>query len=783
MTRVLAVFLLALPTMGAGLSPSGVVAQVTLDRYERAFAFEETFGPLVVDLPGPARWIGDSHRFWYRTTVEGGHRFHLVDAPSQERRDAFDHARLAAALSEAAELEVSPLDLPFSTVTFLSEEDALEFEAWDHVWRCDLRTYHCQQGAAVPLRPDVNPVGIVHRGPEPQAVSSGVVPSPDGRWEAFIQGYNVQLRNRDTQEEVQLSWDGDSGRYYTFESLAWAPDSRALSAYRLHPGQRRILRYIESAPAHQLQPEYSTLDYTKPGDPVDQRYPALFDVEEQTQIPVDETLIPNQFQVSPIEWREDGRAFTFEYNQRNHTLYQVIEVDARTGEARPIITEEAETFFFYEGRYRGKYFRHDVNDGDEIIWMSERDGWNHLYLYDGRTGELRNQITQGEWVVRDVDRIDEEARQIWFHASGMNPEQDPYFIHYYRIDFDGSNLVTLTEADADHQVVYSEDLTYYVQTQSRVDRPPVMELRRTSDRSLLMALEETDISQLQTAGWRAPEAFSAPGRDGETEIWGVIFKPTDFDPDRSYPVIESIYAGPQSASVPKSFRPIYPQQALAELGFIVAQIDGMGTSYRSKAFHDVAYQNLHDAGFPDRILWHQALAQERPYYDISQVGIYGGSAGGYAATAGILHHPEFYSVAVASNGNHDHRMDKISFNELFMGWPVGPQYALASNAENAWRLQGKLLLTVGEMDHNVDPASTFQVVDVLIRSNRTFDLLVFPGGGHGAGGDYGLRARYDYFVRHLKGEETPNWNEVRLDGHPTLQRAFPPQVREDWTRP
>ena len=753
-------------------TPVALQGQVTLADYERAFALRDQLEPLVLDLPGQPSWIGQSNHFWYWKTVAGGREFVLVDVERLERGPAFDQEALAGAINSASGRPIHPLDLPLSGLSFAGDLATIEFTAFGREWACDLAAYRCEDVGHTAARPAVNPVGIYHRGPAPAARSQEVRPSPDGRWEAFIKNYNVYARPTDGGEEIALSWDGGVGDFYTFESLAWSPDSRKLAAYRLKPGERRILRYIESAPADQLQPEYSTLDYTKPGDLVDQKHPALFLLETREHIKIDNALFRNQFEASDLRWREDGRAFTFEHNERGHEVYRVIEVDASTGQARAVIEETSETFFFYQGRYRGKYFRHDINDGEEVVWMSERDGWNHLYLYDGVTGRVKNQITRGGWVVREVDHVDEAARQIWFRASGMNPEQDPYFVHYYRINFDGSGLTEITRENADHSLVYSPDMSFYVNTRSRVDLPPRMTLHRTWDQAFLLELEVTDISRLEEAGWRAPESFVAKGRDGSTDIWGVIVRPIDFDPGMRYPVIESIYAGPQNASVPKTFSVYRDIQSLAELGFIVVQIDGMGTNNRSKAFQDVAYKRLHDAGFPDRILWHRAVADRYPYYDLSRVGIYGGSAGGYSATAGILHHPDFYQVAVAANGNHDHRMDKISFNELFMGWPLGPQYAAASNVDNAWRLEGRLLLVVGEMDHNVDPASTFQVVDALIRAHRTFDLLVIPGGGHAAGGSYGLRLRYDYFVQHLLGHQPPNWNRIDLETYPALNRNF-----------
>jgi dipeptidyl aminopeptidase/acylaminoacyl peptidase len=364
-------------------------------------------------------------------------------------------------------------------------------------------------------------------------------------------------------------------------------------------------------------------------------------------------------------------------------------------------------------------------------------------------------------VVRAVDKVDEKERRIWFQASGMYPGKDPYFTHSYRINFDGTGLVTYTEGDGNHAVEYSSDRKYYVDTWSRVDRPPVVELRRTEDRKLVSVVETADIAAVLKAGWRAPEVFAATGRDGKTEIWGILHRPTNFDPSKKYPVIEAIYAGPQGSFVPKTFSPT--MHALAELGFIVAQIDGMGTNNRSKAFHEVAFKNLKDAGLADRILWHKAVAAKYPYYDISRVGIYGNSAGGQNAMGALLFHGDFYKVAVANSGCHDNRMDKIWWNELWMSWPLGPHYEGSSNMVNAHLLKGKLLLIVGELDTNVDPSSTLQVVNALIKANKKHDLLLVPGGGHGAGGSYGQRVLQDFFVHHLLGVEPPDWNSLQPD--------------------
>jgi len=363
--------------------------------------------------------------------------------------------------------------------------------------------------------------------------------------------------------------------------------------------------------------------------------------------------------------------------------------------------------------------------------------------------------------------VDTTKRQIYFTASGMYAGKDPYLVHGYRIGFDGTGLAALTDADANHAVTYSPDHKYYVDLYSRVDLAPVAQLRRTSDAKVVADLEHADASALLATGWRAPEVFVAKGRDGRTDIWGVIIRPTTFDSSKHYPVVENIYAGPQGSFVPKTFSTQLAMQSIAELGFIVVQIDGMGTSNRSKAFHDVAWKNLGDAGFPDRILWHKAAAAKYPYYDVSRVGIYGTSAGGQNAMGALLFHPEFYKVAYSASGCHDNRMDKIWWNEQWMGWPIGAEYSASSNVDNAYRLQGKLMLVVGEMDTNVDPSSTFQVVNALIKSNKTFDLLVIPGAGHTSGGPYGDRKRNDFFVHNLLGVEPPDRNQgVALTGAP-----------------
>ena len=582
-------------------------------------------------------------------------------------------------------------------------------------------------------------------GPRRRIAPRGV--SPNGRWRAFIRDTNVWLADQENDEEFPLSDDGTEADAYT-NRFYWSPDSTRLVALRTKDAPPRMISFVESSPRDQVQPKLHTFEYRKPGDDISLTRPRLFHVTERKPIPISEELFPNPWSISQLRWDADSSRFLFLYNQRGHQVLRIIAVDA-SGVASKIVDENSPTFL----DYNGKLFLRFLDDAGDIVWMSERDGWNHLYLYDARTGQVKNQITSGPWVVRGVDRVDEQARQIWFRAGGIYPDQDPYHVHYGHVNFDGTGLTLFTQGDGTHSIQYSPDRRFFIDTYSRVDLPPVTELRRAEDGQLVCQLERAGISQLAAAGWQAPERFVAKGRDGETDIYGVIYRPTNFDPHQKYPVLEAIYAGPQGAFVPKRFSSYHDAQGMAELGFIVVQIDGMGTNYRSKAFHDVCWRNLSDSGFPDRIAWMKAAAVDRPFLDLDRVGLYGGSAGGQSALAGLLHHGDFYKAGMAACGCHDNRMDKIWWNELWMGWPVGPEYDEQSNVTHAAKLKGKLLLIVGEMDRNVDPASTMQVVNALVRADKDFDLVVMPGAGHGTGGAYGRRRTQDFFVRNLLGVE------------------------------
>ena len=785
-----------------------------------------------------AEWFGDNTRFWYRVeTGPRSHEFVMVNPEAGSRTPAFDHQRLATALTQAGVPEASAERLPLSRLEFHTNLSSVRFRAGGRTWDCNLNEYQLSVAAepgtngAAPLAQvrvpgrstrtgDESSLTFYNRTPEEvelfwvdtegnrrsygklaagesreqhtfeghvwvavgrdgktirsfeaaQAPSDADiinVPnqpapnrperirnssrrqsdlSPDSKWRAVFRDSNVFLENAQSGESTALSKDGTADDAYSGR-IYWSPDSQRVVVLRTAKGQDRKVTVVESSPKDQLQPRVITFDYDKPGDRLPISKPHLFEVAGRREIPIRDDLFPNPWSLDRVRWIPDSSEFTFLYNQRGHQVLRVVGINATNGETRAIIDERSETFI----NYSGNLFYQMQDDTGEIIWMSERDGWNHLYLYDARAGKVKNQITKGQWVVRGVDQVDTEKRQIWFRAGGLREGQDPYYIHYCRVNFDGSNLTVLTEGDGTHRIQFSPNRQYFIDTWSRVDLAPVHELRRSRDGSLVCQLEKGDDRDLLAARWRAPERFTAKGRDGVTDIYGIIHWPANYDPTRKYPVIESIYAGPQDSFVPKAFSPRRGHSALSDRGFIVVQIDGMGTANRSKKFHDVCWKNLADAGLPDRILWMKAAAAKFPALDLERVGVYGTSAGGQSALGALLFHGDFYKAGIADCGCHDNRMDKVWWNEQWMGWPVGPEYAENSNVTHAHKLKGKLLLMVGEIDRNVDPASTLQVADALIKANKDFELIVLPGVGHGTlGTEFGRKRMLEFFTRHLQ---------------------------------
>ncbi|MBS1715422.1 MAG: S9 family peptidase [Armatimonadetes bacterium] len=729
---VLAV-LLASPRQGVlAQTPYRPDKQAIAASYARADRIRTAAPTLVKNLTLTPHW-GDGRMWFVQWEPRRERAFRTVDTKTGKVRDAFDHERLAVALSTVSGKSVSSGSLPFPSIDLADNGETVTFRAFDKGWTCSLKDY-AVTAAPVTLAAPRNR----QRGPSGR--------SPNGEYSVVLSGGKV-IVNDAAGNKVMESASGD------LVGPSWSPDSRFVAAFRVLKGDRKEVYLIESSPSGGGRAKLTSRPYDLPGDQID-RYELVFlELASKKEIPSD--LPPMVTSGAPWNdppsnrWWADSRGLVVDHVVRGYQQYKVHEVEPSTGRSKVLVDERSPTFVDVSNISLRLLER-----SKRLLWRSERDGWGHLYVI-APDGSVERQLTRGPWVVKDIIKVDEAAGQVWFTACGK--DTNPYWLHLYKIGLDGSGLTDLTPESGDHAIAWSPDRSGFVDTVSRVDGPPSF-VFRDADGKTSSDLGSCDASGLKSLRFRQPEPFVAKGRDGKTDIWGIVCRPSDFDPKKKYPVIENLYAGPHDSFVPRRFTPVTRMQQLAELGFIVVQIDGMGTNNRGKAFHDVCYKNLADAGFPDRIQWMKALASKDKSVDLDRVGVYGTSAGGQESTAALLFHPEFYKVGVSSCGCHDNRMDKVWWNEQWMGYPVGPHYEEQSNLTNAKNLRGKLLLMVGELDRNVPPESTLRLVDALIKAKKEFDFLILPGMDHTDGGPYGERKRRDFFVRHLLGVEPPDWN-------------------------
>ncbi|KAH8901042.1 alpha/beta-hydrolase [Thozetella sp. PMI_491] len=568
--------------------------------------------------------------------------------------------------------------------------------------------------------------------------------------ELFIRDFNVWLRAADGKE-TQISQDGVADNYYQQSNLYLSGDKKMAAVWQTKPAADAKLHLIEYCPKDEVAPKFSSRKYLRPGDAREIDRPRLFDLKKGKEIPTEDGLFQNPYDLDHIGWSDNDQEYRFLFNERGHKTLRFLAIQ-RNGTVRCIVEESSSTFV----DYAHKEYHKILDDTRELLWASERDGWNHLYLFSLEDGSLKHQVTKGEWVMRSVEKVDEHERRVWFRAFGIVPGQDPYYSHLVRVNLDGTDLKVLTEGDGNHTWKWSPDRKHLIDTWSRLDCPPQTVIRDGETGKKILQIEHSRLEQLNAAGWWPIEPLAAPGRDGKTLMYGFLIRPPSLAPGKKYPVIEEIYAGPQDFYTHKSFIWLPKLRKRAREGYITVMLDGMGTNWRSREFHNVCYKDLKDAGFPDRIAWIRTVASTRQWMDIDRVGIVGSSAGGQNAAAALIWHGDFYKVACAFAGCHDNRVDKLWWNELWMGYPVDDSYAASSNIEHAAKLTGKLLLAVGQMDTNVDPGCTFQLVEALIEADKDFELVVVPKGEHSVRRvPWVARKEDEFFRRHLQEVEDP----------------------------
>lgn len=737
--------------------------QLTAEDYTRAEKFlGYNTNPLVLNAGVRPTWLPDG-RFWYRTLREVGPEFVLVDPVKRTKAPAFDHDKVAAALSVAAGRTYERAKLPFQSIDLAADGTTVSFNLNSRRFTCDVGGTACKAEDRPAPRPEVL--------------------SPDGKRAAFIRDWNLWVRDVASGQETPLTSDGVKDYGYATDNagwrfsdrpvVKWSPDSRKIATFQQDQRGTGEMYLVDTRVGH---PNLLAWKYPLPGDKV-------ITMIERVVIDVDAKKVV-RFKMPPdqhrstlcddvicggdwvdVQWAPDSSSLAFVSSSRDHKLAELKVADIQTGAIRDVVHELVGTFFESgNGRANWRY----LPTSNEVIWFSQRSDWGHLYLYDLATGQQKRQITSGDWNVTELQRVDENARVIYFEAVGREGGRDPYYRHFYRVAMDGEDLRLLTPADADHDVSLAPNGSVVVDVWGTPDTPPTAVLRDQAGAEVL-ALESADVSKLVAAGWQPPQRITVKARDGVTDLYGLLFRPTHFDPSKKYPIINHIYPGPQTGSVgSRQFAASRADtQALAELGFVVVEIDGMGTPWRSKRFHEKYYGDMGDNTLPDQVAGMKELASRFPWIDLDRAGIYGHSGGGYATAGAMFRYPDFFKVGVSQAGNHDNRNYEDDWGEKWQGL-LENQAGGKSNYDNqanqlvAHQLKGRLLLAHGTMDSNVPVYNTLLVVNELIKANKDFDLIILPNRGHGFGNEpYMMRRRWDYFVTHLMGAVPPAGYELK----------------------
>lgn len=774
--KVMNKYLLTFGALALAINSSAQKGSLTAKDYERAERFMSYHTAPYIDRGNinPIWFAND--RFYYTVSSNKGTEFIVVDPAKKTRTLAFDHEKLADALSSATGKKFDSSKLPFQYIMFSDDQKSISFEAAMNHWSYNLQTNKLSENQDPPPMAANSRQGRFGGGNE--------VLSPDGKKAVFIKDWNLWVRDVATKKETQLTTDGVKDYGYATDNagwtmsdrpiVRWSPDSKKVATFQQDQRQVSDMYLVTTNVG---APVLKAWKYPLPGDkviPTIRR--VIIDVENPKVISLNVPADPHRATLSDhiassgtfddIDWKADGSEMAFVSTSRDHKQEKFRIADANTGAVREVFEEVVKTQFESgRGAINWRY----LPGSREIIWYSERDNWGHLYLYDSNTGKLKNQITKGEWLVSRVLKVDEKTRTIYFMGGSREPG-NPYFQYFYKIGFDGKGLTLLTPDLGNHSIAFSPSGNYFVDTYSQPDVPATMALRDMKGK-LVTALEKTDVSRLVATGWKAPIPVNVKANDGKTDIYGLVFTPTKTEPNKKYPVIDYIYPGPQGGSVGSwSFNASRSDhQALAELGFIVVVIEGTSNPYRSKSFHDMSYGNMAENTLPDQIAAIRQLSKTYPI-DTTKVGIWGHSGGGFATAAAMFRYPDFFKVGIAESGNHDNRNYEDDWGERYNGLVENSDYEKQANQNYAKNLKGKLMLAHGMMDNNVPPSNTMLVVDALIKANKSFDLLLFPNSAHGFGpySPYMMRRRWDYFVQHLLDVEPPK--DYQMGGNMPRQR-------------
>ena len=714
-----------------------------------------------------AQWLDDD-RFWYREVDGSGMSYIVVDPSKGSRAPLFDQEKMASALKAVSKTASDAKHLQLSDISLTNGGRTLIFTSHGATYQCAIEaTYSCKLIAGGPPAKD-------------EAAHPPLTLSPDHKLGAFIREWNLWVRNLESGAETQLTTDGVENFGYATDNagwkhsdsaiLLWSADSKKIATFQQ---DQRKTGEMYLVPVSNTHPKLEAWKYPLVGDKdVTMIERVIIDVDSRKVVRL--KMPPDQHRstlcddiacdgdtLADAEWSPDEKHLAFVSTSRDHKQEWLRVADAETGEVREVMGETVPKF--YESG-NGKINWHYLPESNEILWFSERDNWGNLYLYDLTSGKLKNQITKGPGNVTQVLHVDGKARIIYFVGVGREKDRDPYFEHFYSVKFDGSDLKLLTPENATHRIKVSHDGRYFTDTYSTPTQPQATVVRDNQGKTV-MEVGRQDIAPLNAAGWQPLTPITVKGRDGKTDLYGFLFKPTHFDASKKYPIINYVYPGPQIGSCGgREFRASHgDMQSLAELGFVVVCIDGMGTPYRSKAFHEAYYADLGDNTIPDQIAGMKELAKQYPFIDLDRVGIWGHSGGGNATGAALLHYPEFFKVGIAESGNHDQRDYEDDWAEKWAGIEVKKpdgtsNYDSQANQNFAKNLKGHLLLAHGTMDDNVPPNNTLLLVDALIKANRDFDLILIPNAAHGYGAasQYMMRRRWDYFVRYLAGGVPPN---------------------------